>query len=364
MGLKDVEHYKYNGQSNIIRFNNESTILLKDLDDKPSDVNKDSLGGLELTAVFVDEATQISETTYQVLRSRIRFKLNEYGLIPKILLTCNPAQNWVKKMFYIPYKEGTLPDTIAFVPSLPTDNPHLPDSYLEVLRSLPEQQRKRLLLGDWDYVDDPLAIFDFDSIASATFKFAPNIEDGKYITVDVARFGSDRSVIVIWVGLVIIDIKVYRGYSTTQLADVIKELMKLHGVHNQNVILDSDGVGGGVADIIRGTNFVNNAKPLHGQNFTNLKSQCYVKLSELFKKGSISINLIDPIISDDLTNELLVVKLRDIDKDNKIGVLSKDEMKRILGRSPDISDAVMMRMFFELHNKPTGNYSMAFVRRR
>ena len=46
-------------------------------------------------------------------------------------------------------------------------------------------------------------------------------------------------------------------------------------------------------------------------------------------------------------------KLRDfgflsIDKDNKVGIQSKDEMKKMLGRSPDLADALSYRMYFEL----------------
>lgn len=138
--------------------------------------------------------------------------------------------------------------------------------------------------------------------------------------------------------------------------------MKFHGIHPQQVIIDSDGVGGGVADQIRGTNFVNNARPLHEQNFTNLKSQCYIKLSELFREGKISLNLLEPAVVEDLTQELLAIKLKDVDKDNKVGVMSKDEMKRILGKSPDLSDALMMRMYSEIKtNKTTGRYSISFV---
>jgi hypothetical protein len=128
------------------------------------------------------------------------------------------------------------------------------------------------------------------------------------------------------------------------------------------VIVDSDGVGGGVADQIRGTNFINNSSPLHKQNFINLKSQCYVKLSELFKEGKVSINILEPSTVDELTQELLAVKLKDVDKDNKVSVQSKDEMKKVLGKSPDLSDALMMRMYFEIKNsKTTGKYSLAFV---
>lgn len=362
MGLKSGEHYVYNGQSNVITFTNKSEIVLKDLQYQPSDPNFDSLGGLELTAVFVDEAAQITQLAYNILKSRLRFKLDQYSLAPKLLLTCNPGQVWLKKVFYLPYIQETLPDNMAFVPALPLDNPHLPSSYIEMLKSLPSQQRKRLLEGDWNYMDESDNLFDFDSISSSVFKLSPQPTDKKYISVDVARFGSDRSVAIVWNGLVVLECLVYSKLSTTELSGQIRELIQKYGVHPNNVIVDSDGVGGGVADQIKGTNFVNNARPLHEQNFSNLKSQCYVKLSELFKEGRISLNILDPSTIDELTQELLAVKLKDVDKDNKVSVQSKDEMKKVLGKSPDLSDALMMRMYFDIKNmKTTGKYALAFV---
>ena len=362
MGLKSGEHYVYNGQSNVITFNNKSEIVLKDLQYQPSDPNFDSLGGLELTAVFVDEASQTSQLSYQILKSRMRFKLNEYNLTPKILMTCNPGQVWLKKVFYLPYIQDTLPQNMAFVPALPLDNPHLPASYIEMLKSLPSAQRKRLLEGDWNYMDESDNLFDFDSISDSVFRLSPSSTDKKYISVDVARFGSDRSVAIVWNGLVVLECLVYSKLSTTELSGQIRELIQKYGVHPNNVIVDSDGVGGGVADQIRGTNFVNNARPLHEQNFSNLKSQCYVKLSELFKEGKISLNILDPTTIDELTQELLAIKLKDVDRDNKVAVQSKEEMKKILGKSPDLSDALMMRMYYEIKNsKATGRYALAFV---
>jgi hypothetical protein len=363
MGLKSNEHYTYNGQSNIITFKNGSEIVLKDLQYQPSDPNFDSLGGLELTAVFVDEAAQISQLAYNILKSRIRFKLNEYKLQPKILMTCNPGQVWLKKEFYLPYVQGTLSIDKAFVPALPLDNPHLPPSYIEMLKSLPSAQRRRLLEGDWNYMEEDDSLFNFDHISNSVFTNIPQGTDKKYMSVDVARFGADRSVVVIWSGLVVLDIKVYSKLSTTELSTEIKDLIRSHGIHINNVIVDTDGVGAGVGDQLKGcVNFVNNSSPLHGQNFTNLKSQCYVKLAEQFKEGKISINLMDPTTVDELTQELLSVKLKDIDKDNKVGVQSKDEMKKVLGKSPDLSDALMMRMYYELKNlKSTGRYAIAFA---
>ena len=362
MGLKSGEHYVYNGQSNVITFNNKSEIILKDLQFQPSDPNFDSLGGIEITACFIDEAAQISYLAYNILKSRIRFKLTEYKLEPKMLMTCNPGQVWLKKEFYIPYIQGTLSVDKAFIPALPLDNPHLPPSYIEMLKSLPPSQRRRLLEGDWNYMEEDDSLFNFDHISSSVFKYVPQGGDKKYLSVDVARFGGDRSVVVVWSGLVALEVKVYTKLSTTELSTEITDIMRMYGIHPTNVIVDSDGVGGGVADQIRGTNFVNNSKALHEQNFINLKSQCYVKLSELFKEGKISINIMEPSVVDELTQELLAVKLKDIDKDNKVAVMSKDEMKKILGKSPDLSDAFMMRMYYEIKNlKSTGRYAIAFV---
>lgn len=361
-GLKPEEHYTYNQQSNELKFYNGSEIIFRDLQYNPSDPNYDSLGGLEITIAFIDEVAQVSRTAYDVVRSLLRYKIKEYNILPKLFMSCNPSQSWLKQEFYLPHMNGTLDDKKIFIQALPTDNPNLPQSYLDILRSLPPKQKRRLFDGDWNYDTESDGLFDFDIISESIYKSVPNPNDKKYISVDVARFGSDRSVCVIWVGLVIIEVYIYTKLSTTELSSEIRDLIAKYGIHPSNIIVDSDGVGGGVADQIRGVNFVNNSKPLHDQNYSNLKSQCYVKLSELFKEGKVSINLLDPTMVDELTQELLSVRLKDIDKDNKVSVHSKDEMKKILGKSPDLSDAVMMRMYWEIKNhKTTGKYSISFI---
>ena len=356
------EHYTYNQQSNEIKFYNGSEIVFRDLQYNPSDPNYDSLGGLELTCAFIDEVAQVPRQAYDVVRSLLRYKINEHNLTPKLFMSCNPSQNWLKQEFYLKHIDGTLEPHKIFIQALPTDNPNLPQSYLDILRSLPERQKRRLFDGDWNFDTSSDNLFDYDSIVQSFFKHQPNPSDKKYMSLDVARFGDDRSVAMIWVGTCLVECNIYRKIPTTQLADEIKQLMAAHGIHPTNLIVDSDGVGGGVADMLRGTNFVNNSKALHDQNFGNLKSQCYVKLSDMFKEGKISINIMDPQITDDLTQELLSVKLKDQDKDNKVLVHSKDEMKKILGKSPDLSDAMMMGMYQHIKNlKSTGRYAIAFV---
>ncbi len=82
--------FTYNAQSSIIKWNNGSEILLKDLFLYPSDPEFDELGSLEITGAFVDEVSQITYKSWQILKSRIRYKLNEFDLIPKLFGTCNP----------------------------------------------------------------------------------------------------------------------------------------------------------------------------------------------------------------------------------------------------------------------------------
>lgn len=363
MGLKPDQHFNYNAQSNIITFYNKSEVILKDLEMKPSDPHFDSLGSLEITGAFLDEVSQMTQMAYTIVKSRIRYKLNEYNLVPKILMTCNPSNTWSKKDFYLPHMNGTLEEKKRFIASLPLDNPHLPPSYIENLRTLPELQRRRLLEGDWDFLDSSDNLFDFDDITSSVFKFSPDPMDKKYITLDVARFGDDRSVAVIWVGKCVTEIFTYTKLDATQLVSHVKELMQTYGIHPNSVIVDSDGVGGPVADMLRGTNFVNNARALHDQNFSNLKSQCYVRLSELFNAGEISINIMNPMIIDELTQELLSIKLKDVDKDTKVSVMSKDQIKKMIGKSPDLADALMMGMLPHIKSlKSTGRYGISIIR--
>lgn len=362
MQLKNVEHYNYNGQNNSITFFNKSEIILKDLAYQPSDPNFDSLGGLELTAVFVDEAAQISELVYNILKSRIRFKLKTYKLIPKILLTCNPSLNWLYSSFYKPYKEDNLEAYKQFIQARPTDNPNLPEEYLETLRRLPPPQRKRLYEGLWEYEVDRDTLFEFDNIINAFNRNLSEDNAKRYITCDVARYGEDRSVICLWDGLTLTHIKVFEKNSITDLRDYINNLRMEKNVPLPNIIVDSDGVGGGLRDILRCQEFTNNGKALFNENFTNIKSQCYYKLADLIREGKVSFKISDPEVVDDLTQELMAVKIKNPDNDNKNAVISKEDQKRILGRSPDISDSVMLRMFYEIKNtKITAKYAIQFI---
>jgi len=81
----------------------------------PSDPDYDELGSLEVTDAFVDECSQVTRKAKDILKVRIRFKLDEFNLIPKILFATNPTKNWAYEQFYLPAQKGELPTYRKFV---------------------------------------------------------------------------------------------------------------------------------------------------------------------------------------------------------------------------------------------------------
>jgi len=352
-GLKSNYHFVYNAQRNIISFpSTESEILLKDLYTYPSDPNFDELGSLEITDAFIDECNQVSKKAKDITKSSIRYRLDEYGLIPKILGTCNPAKNWVYSDFYKPHTLGTLDPNKKFIQALLSDNPFISEHYKENLLTLDKNSIERLLYGNWEYDGDPASLIPINKIYDCfTNDFAETGQ--KYLTADIARFGRDKTVIGIWDGYRLIEILTLDKNKVTEAADLIKKLCHKNQIPISNVVIDDDGVGGGVTDILTGCNgFVNNSSPLENQktndteNYNNLKSQCYYKLSELINQSKIYIA--ETEYRDQIVQELEQVKQHNMDKDAKKQILPKDKVKELIGRSPDFSDMIMMRMFFEV----------------
>jgi hypothetical protein len=349
--LKLSTSYNYNSQTGVITWTNGSEILLKDLYSYPADPNFDSLGSLEITGAFIDECNQISFKAWQIVTSRIRYKLNEYNLTPKILGTCNPAKNWTYSKFYIPTAAGTINETRKFIQSLPTDNPNLPLSYLDSLLALDENSKQRLYYGNWEFDNDPARLIDFDKIQNI---FTNDFVDAgdMYISADIARYGSDKMVILVWSGFRVIEIFTLDKSSITETAEAIKSLMNKHRVPLSNVIADEDGVGGGVVDIVRCKGFVNNSKALKEENnnveYQNLKTQCYYKLAELIQSNKLFIDCNNADVQDIITKELEQVKRDKIDQDGKLRILPKEKVKELIGHSPDYSDALAMRFYFDL----------------
>ena len=351
--IKAGKHYNFNGGSNVITFYNRSEIILKDLFLYPSDRNFDNLGSLEITGAFIDEANQITEKAKNIVASRMRYRLDDYNIIPKLLMTCNPAKNWVYTQYYRPSKEGKQKPHRKFIQSLVDDNEYISKYYKTQLQTLDELSKQRLLFGNWEYDASKDNLIEYDAIINMFEQ--KGVEGEKYISCDVARFGSDKTVIMLWEGLYIKKIQTLLKTSINEVVDAVRQMQQNHQVNLRNIIVDEDGVGGGVKDYLRCQGFVNNARPIKGENYQNLKTQCYYKLADLINKGQIGINCNDINIKNNIIEECEQVRTKDADKDNKLQIIPKETVKDIIGRSPDYSDALAMRMYYEI-DKTFGKY--------
>src|SRR5690606_15322485 len=179
---------------------------------------------------------------------------------------------WVYKQFYKPSRDKSLEAQKKFIQALPTDNHHLPKSYLESLLSLDKNSKERLYYGNWEYDDDPAALIDIDAICDYFNPKHLQKTGKKYITIDVARKGKDKTIYRIWDGFLCIERIELKISRVDEVVDKAVELMKKYTIPLSSVIADEDGVGGGVVDYLRCKGFVNNSKPLNGDNYDNLKS--------------------------------------------------------------------------------------------
>ena len=348
--LEVDEHYNYNQQSGTIRFKNGSEVILVDLDFYPGDSLYQRLGGLLLTMAVVDEVGELSEENgYNILASRCgRWANDSLGIKPMIVSTCNPSSNFIKEKFYEPYVKGNLEPHLKFIPALLTDNPNLGASYRKNLElSLDLVSKKRLLDGDWNYSDNDLDLFTIGDIENMYIK-RENEDNTLYLSVDVA-VDRDSTIGIVWKGLEIVDIIEAERNIPNNI--FIKDTLSKYNISNKNCIIDSSGVGNDLKrQIVGSQEFFGNARCIGSKktNYKNLRDQCYFKLSELVYEGKVYISTNKQ--KERLKRELLSIRRSEVIL-NRVEVMNKKELKRILQASPDIIDAMMMRMVFELKGK-------------
>lgn len=359
-GLEHDTHYRYNSQSGEVNFTNGSVVQLVELAFNPSDPQYTRLGGALFTFGVIDEAGETDEKGKEIFQTRIgRWKNSELGIKPVLLMTCNPARNFLYRDFYIPFKENRLPDYRKFVQALPEDNPYLSPGYIENLsRTLSLNERRRLLGGEWEVQDDTDALFTQDDINSL-FDLSVQFSGDKTprISADIA-FTSDRCVFIVWEGLRVLKIVIKNDSGT--VIDTLKNLAQQYRVRPDNISFDSDGVGLYLREHFPSAKEIHNgAKPKKNDGYKNLKTELFFRLSEVSKSGDLK--LIDQSFRKEVEEELSCIRHKPRHTMNSIELISKADMKRVLGKSPDIADALAYGMIFHLTSHTMSSDDIIFL---
>jgi hypothetical protein len=157
--------------------------------------------------------------------------------------------------------------------------------------------------------------------------------------LDVARMGTDSSVLRYRRGPRIELTRVMHKFDTTELADWAGHLIK-EVDDSAPVVVDSVGIGAGVADMLE------NHKHLRVFRYTgagesadedcfNQRSEFYWHLRKQFVKGLVAGN-----IDEETKEELSAIDYK-IPR-GKVKVCKKDDIKKKINRSPDKADGLML----------------------
>jgi len=203
-----------------------------------------------------------------------------------------------------------------------------------------------------------------------------DLTETRFIGVDVARFGDDKSVIIEMIGKKQTDMTVGVKQSTTYVAGlVMKMINNEYEKSKTTVLVDSTGIGAGVFDNL----LENQAEGLIGRHvelveihfgaapenknetdkekvlqdkarFFNLKSRMFQLLSNDMKTG------LDIIDDSNFLKELPTIKAL-VDTKGRLRIESKSDYRKRTGRkSPDYSDALALCNFGRYVNIGFGSF--------
>lgn len=296
---------------------------------------------VEFAVIAIDEINRNPKTTFDMLRSRHRWP----GIKNvKFIAGCNPlGEAWVKNMWVkrvFPPEESEQYEFV-FVPALPTDNPHLPKEYYKSLESLPENQRKAYLEGNWDAFDegvDEKGYIRLISDRELQSALTSENEHSGYIVggIDPAA-GGDRSAIVIKSAHLMQVAFNQRLQNTMDLVGQVIELNKKFKVDYW--VVDKTGVGQGVFDRLKEMDFpvrgVSFGEKSEDEQYQNLKAEWHFRLRKWMVGGG-------KLKHDFGWNELEVVKYKH--KDSKIIIQPKEELFKDGIPSPNVVDAAVLTM--------------------
>ena len=299
---------------------------------------------VEFALIAIDEINRNPKTTFDMLRSRHRWP----GIKDtKFIAGCNPLGEawvknmWVKRLFPPDEKEQY---EFVYIPALPTDNPHLPVEYYKSLESLPENQRKAYLEGNWDAFDEGMDDKGYIRLVNdreLQACYVGNAEHSGYkiLGVDPAA-GGDNSAIVLRSGHLQEILFNQKLQNTMDLVGVISELYRKHSC--DFIVIDKTGIGQGVWDRLRQMDYpcrgVSFGEKSEDDQFGNLKAEWHWRERKWLIGGG-------RLLANHGWNEFEIVKYKN--KDGKIIIQPKEDLFREGIASPNCVDAAVLTMCIE-----------------
>lgn len=187
----------------------------------------------------------------------------------------------------------------------------------------------------------PLAWLD-----AAQKREAPEIDQASLLLgVDVARFGSDRTVLIVRDKHAVRHVEAHEKESTMETAGRVQVTARQFGIPASRVFVDDGGLGGGSVDRLNELGFGVNAINFGGKSeapdqFANVRAGMYWNLRDALDPAKDDKLAIPPRFAK-LAAECGVAEYEYTSR-GQIILKSKDKIKAKLGRSPDLADALAL----------------------
>lgn len=167
------------------------------------------------------------------------------------------------------------------------------------------------------------------------------------IGCDVARYGDDYTSIVVRRGPSVLHHETHNGWNTAQVAGRLRQLCHEFAAPGEapervEVVVDDDGVGGGVVDQRGGFSFRGcgaGTRAIRDRDYPNRRSELWFATQERASRGDLDLSGLPDATLRLLRRQAMAPRWH-LDAEGRRVVEPKHETKKRLGRSPDDMDAL------------------------
>lgn len=341
----DLTDYKIM-ETRIINKITGTTFIFKGLQEQNA-ANIKSLEGVDI--VWLEEAQKISKKSWDILDPTIRKAGSEIWI----------SMNREEENDPVWAAVGANPDNRSLVVKVNYyDNPYCPEEMkylaLKCQRENPDDYEHIWLGAPANSGSYKLIAYKTVRQAAETVLF--NSSSPLIVGVDVARFGDDRTVFCFRRGRLCEGFKCLSQADNVEVANFATRIIREY--RPVRLFIDAGGVGGGVVDILLDRGYKKIVRPvmfgekaLLDERYHNRRAEMWDELRRWLEATPAA-----KIPEDDTLFAELCAVNKKYDSRGRLQLEEKDEIKKRLGRSPDMADALALTFAEPVYDSEAENY--------